>query len=202
MLFLALFLQAPPAGAALVDRVIAAVNADVITWSELLRTVGFNEAVSGKERDGGQLASQTLEGIINRKLLRQEARRLRFAEVSQEETAAEVEKLKARLGPERDLAELLVRLDMTGPELSRMLEERLLVERFIGRKIGLIVRVSHEETAAYFEGHRGDFPGKRFTEVQKQIEDALLADKINAEVDEYLADLRRRAEIRINPLEQ
>ena len=96
---------------------------------------------------------------------------------------------------------LLVRLGMTGHELSRMLEERILVERFIEKKIGLIVRVSHNEALAYFEKHREAFPGKRFPEVQQKIESALLAHKINTEVDGYLADLRTRAEIRINPLE-
>lgn len=202
MLFLVLFLQAAPVRAVLVDRVVAAVNTEVITWSELLQAVGFNEAVGGKERGGRQLASQTLDGIINRKLLHQEARRLRFADVSPEEVAAEVEKFKVRLGSERNFTDLLFRLDMTGPELSRLLEERLLVERFIERKIGLIVHVSHDEALAYFEGHREDFPGKRFIEVQKMIETALLAHKVNTEVDGYLADLHTRADIRINLLEQ
>ncbi len=202
MLFLVLFLQAPPVRAVLVDRVVAAVNTEVITWSDLLQAVGFNEAVGGKERGGGQLAPQTLDGLINRKLLHQEARRLRFADVSPEEVAAEVEKFKVKLGSERKYTELLTRLDMTTRELSRMLEERLLVERFIERKIGLIVRVNHDEALAYFEGHREVFPGKRFSEVRKMIETALLTHKINTEVDGYLADLRTRAEIRINPPEQ
>jgi len=202
MLFLVLFLQASPVRAVLIDRVVAAVNTEVITWSELLQAVGFNEVVGGKTHGGGEIASQTLDGIINRKLLHQEARRLRFADVSPDEVAAEVVKLKASLGSERGYADLLARLEMTGPELSRMLEERLLVEHFVERKIGLIVRVSHSEALAYFEGHREAFPGKRFTEVQKEIEGALLAHKINTEVDGYLADLRSRAEIRVNPLEQ
>lgn len=199
-LFLAVLLQAFPARAELIDRVVAAVNTDVITLSELQQAIGINEAVGGTERDRGRLAAQTLDGIINRKLLHQEARKLKFVDVSPEETAVEVEKLKARLGSERAYTELLERLDMTSAEISRMLGERLLVERFIERKIGLLVRVTHDEAAAYFEEHSKEFDGKRFPEAQKAVTEILLVQKIDKEVEGYLAELRSKAEIRMNSL--
>lgn len=200
MLVLVLFLTATPfVQAALIDRVVAAVDTDVITWSDLQQAVGFNEAMGGG-RNGERLAPQTLEGLINRKLLLQEARRLKFVEVSPEDVAAEVEKLKARLGSEQALSDFLGRLGMTKEDLNRILGERLLVERFIEKKIGLLVRVRHDEAQAYFEGHPDEFKGKRFSEAQKKIVTVLMEQKVGREVDEYVAELRSKAEIRVNPV--
>jgi hypothetical protein len=198
-LVLALFFPASSLQAALIDRVVAAVNTDVITWSDLQKAVRFNEAMGGGS-DREQLVSQTIEGLINRKLILQEAQRLKFVEVSQEEIEAEAEKLSARLGSEQALADFIGRLGMTRGDLDRMLGERLLVERFVEKKISLLARVRYDEALAYFEGHPDQFTGKRFPEVQKQIMAVLMEQKVGREVDEYVAELRSKADIRINPV--
>jgi hypothetical protein len=79
------------ARAELIDRVAAAVNYEVITWSDLEQAVRFNAAISGGSRDGERLRTETLEGLINRQLLIQEAGRLRFVEVSAQDISAEDE---------------------------------------------------------------------------------------------------------------
>jgi hypothetical protein len=197
-LFLVLLFTVSFARAEFVDRVVAAANTEVITASDLHQAVAFNEALGGGGGDRERLAAQTLEGLINRKLLLQEARRLRFVEIAPEDVAVEAEKLKTRLGSEKALSDFLGRLGMTRAELNRMLGERLLVERFIEKKISLLARVSHNEAQAYFDGHPGEFKGRRFSEVQKKIVAALTDQKVGRQVDEYLAELRGRAEIRIN----
>ena len=68
------------ARAELVDRIVASVNNEVITLSELERAVGFNVAFGGKSEE--KLRAETLEGLINRHLLLQEAYRLKVVEVS------------------------------------------------------------------------------------------------------------------------
>ena len=118
-----------PARAELVDRIVASVNNEVITLSELERAVGFNVAFGGKNED--KLRTETLEGLINRHLLIQEAYRLKFVEVSDQDINAEIEKLKMRLGSDNAFAGFLTRLDITREQLGRMLGERLLVEKFI-----------------------------------------------------------------------
>jgi len=74
-------LVAAPATAELVDRVAASVNNEVITLSELRQVLAFNAAVGGKG-NGRRVESETLQGIINRRLLLQEAYRLKVGEVS------------------------------------------------------------------------------------------------------------------------
>ncbi len=199
VLFLVALLLPAAVHAELLDRVVASVNNEVITLSELNQAVGFNAALSGAKGNGEKLRAETLEGLINRHLLVQEAYRLKFVEVSDQDVSGEIEKLKKRLATDRAYADFLARLDMTQEQLGRMLGERLLVERFVEKKIGLFVRVGRDEAQAYFNTHPDAFKGRRFPEVQKAITAALSERKIEQQVSQYLAELRSKADIRMNP---
>jgi hypothetical protein len=189
---------ASAAPAELIDHIVAAVNNEVITASELRQAVALNERLGRASADRKALEDETLEGLINRRLLVQEARRLRFVDISDQELGAEVERLRMRLGSGAGFAGLLETLDMTEQELARMLGERLLAEKFVEKKVGLFVRVTHEEAESYFEEHREEFPDKRFPDVQKAITAFLTEHKIEQQLDQYVAELRDRADIRIN----
>lgn len=187
--------------AELIDRVVAAVNNEVITLSELRQAVAFNAALGGKG-NGSQLEQETREGLINGRLLLQEAYRLRFAEVSEQDIAAEVGRLRQRLGSDDAYRAFLVRTDLTEERLGRMLGDRLLVERFVEKKIGLFARVSRDEAQSYFQDHPQEFKDKRFAQVQKSITALLSAQKVSQQLDQYIVELRDRAVIRLNPLRE
>lgn len=183
----------------LVDHIVAAVNNEVITASELAQVVALNERLGNSGKDGKTLETETLDGLITRRLLVHEARRLRFVEVSDQDISAEVGKLRVRFGSDAAFSGFLHELDMTEGELARMLGERLLVEKFVEKKVRLFVRVTREEAQSYFDTHAARFPGKRFPDVQKAIMDILTEQKVGQQLDEYVGDLRNRADIRINP---
>lgn len=196
-LLLILLCLVSTARAELIDRVAATVNNEVITRSELEQAVGFNAALGGGSDE--KLRRETLDGLINRHLLRQEAYRLKFVEVSDQDINAELEKLKARIGSDEAYAAFLAKLDMTAGQMGRLLGERLLVEKFIEKKIGLYVRVGRDEAEDYFNRHAAEFKDKRFPEAQKTITAALMSRKLDQQVEQYLADLKSKADIRINP---
>jgi foldase protein PrsA len=183
-----------------VDHIVAAVNNEVITASELAQAVALNEQFgSPGVQDREAVRSETLNGLITRQLLVQEARRLRFVEVSDQEISVEVDKIKKRFPSDAAFADFLKSQDMTQQELGRMLGERLLVERFVEKKVGLFVRVNRDEAQSYFDDHPAQFQGKRFQEVQEAITAFLLDQKIGQQLDQYVAELRAKADIRVNP---
>jgi peptidyl-prolyl cis-trans isomerase SurA len=191
--------SAPTGGAELVDRIVASVNNDVITLSELRQTVAIN-ALAGRQENGRRMAAETLEGLVNRKLLLQEAYRLRFADVTDQDIAAERRKFQSRFGSDEEYRVFLQSAEISEEQLDRMLGERLLVKRFVQRKIELYVRVNREDVEAYFRDHAAEFGGRRFSEVQQQITDLLAGQQIGQQLDAYTAELRGRADIRKNPL--
>jgi hypothetical protein len=197
------FLLAPaPARAETVDHIVATVNNEVITASELALAVALNARFGGAGTDRETLTSETLNGLITRRLLVQEARRLRFVEVSDQELTAETEKLARRFGSDKAFHDFLKELGVAPGEVTRMLGERLLVERFIQKKVGLFVRVSRDEAQAFFDSHVADYRGKRFQDVQKTIVALLTERKIGQQLDQYIAELRAKADIRINPVQE
>ncbi len=186
------------ARAEFIDRIVAAVNYEVITWSDVEQAVRFNAALSGGSRDGERLRTETLEGLINRQLLIQEAVRLRFVEVSPQDINAEDEKLRKRFGSDKEFSDFLAGLDITRKQLDRMLGERLLAERFVEKKIGIFVRVSRDDAQSYYGAHSSDFKGKPFQDVQKQITALLYEEQFSQQVKQYLAELHSKADVRIN----
>jgi parvulin-like peptidyl-prolyl isomerase len=183
-----------------VDRIIAAVNNDVITASDLAHAVALNRRLGSTLEDRKTLESSTLEGLITRRLLVQEARRLRFVEISDEEIGAERDKLRKRFGSDNAYADFLAEQDMTEQELSRMLGERLLVERFVEKKVGLFARVSRDEAERYFEDHAAEYKDKHFQDYQKTITALLTDRKMESQLRQYVAELRGKADVRINPI--
>ena len=81
-----------------------------------------------------------------------------------------------------------------------MLGERLLVEKFIEKKVGLFVRVTRAEAEAYFKEHDAAYAGQLFQDVQKDIMTLLTNRRIGQQLDQYVAELRGKASIRINRL--
>jgi hypothetical protein len=202
-LFASIFLVLPSSVfAELVDHIVAAVNNEVITASELAQAVAMNELLGNT---GGQdrtaLQTETLNGLITRRLLVQEARRLRFVELSDQEINAQIGSFKKRFASDAAFAAFLKTQDMTERELARMLGERLLVEGFVEKKVGLFVRVSRDEAQSYFDAHPAQFKGKRFQDVQNSITAVLTDRKVGQQLEQYVSELRARAEIRINPPE-
>ncbi len=61
------------------------------------------------------------------------------------------------------------------------------------------MRVTREDAEAYYQTHAGQYPGKSFQDVQKDILSLLMDRKIDEELNQYIADLRSRADVRVNP---
>lgn len=197
-----MLLLSATARAELIDHIVAAVNYEVITQSELNETVALNTRLGGDGRDRKTIESETLDGLVTRRLLVQEARRLRFVEVSDQETGDAVEKFKKRFGSDKVFDDFLAEQDMTSQELERMVGEQLLVERFVEKKVGLFVRVSREEAQSYYDAHASEYKDKRFSEVQKTIMAVLMDQKLGQQLDQYVGELRGKADIRMNPSER
>jgi hypothetical protein len=58
--------------------------------------------------------------------------------------------------------------------------------------------VGRDESQSYFDAHPSEFKGKRFQDVQRQITELLYEDKFGRQVQQYLAELRSKADVRLN----
>ena len=154
-----------PVHAAPLARVIAVVNGDMITARELDKAVApeiaFKKLDPDSPGDAAQIEAlkrQTLEAMINQKILMQEAQK-RNISVSDDMVDQEMERFIADSQLSRD--EFQRQLAQQGLSLDVMrdrLRANIITQQLIGRMVINKVVVTDEEIAAYYREHMLDLP--------------------------------------------
>lgn len=141
----------------LLDRVVAIVNKEVITWSELYRTMEF-EVMSGDMRsmssdDRKKLFKESeamfLEGMIDKKLQMQAAKRLDI-EASKEELAEAIGDIKKKYSmDDKAFEESLKKEGFSLDEYRKRLAEHIVLSKVVGQQVRNKIVVTDEEVKEY-----------------------------------------------------
>lgn len=174
--FLALWLLAAPARAALVDGVVAAINDRVIALSTL-------EAYHTSFMPT-QSSAAALETLINERLLASEATRYGQSLPNTTVTAA--------------AAKLPVPAGLSHDEWFAMLGDHLLADRFIAFRFAGFMPIPRDQLLTYYHQHRDQFPGS-FADAEETIRTALTPQVRQQQIDAYIEELRSTADVRIDP---
>jgi peptidyl-prolyl cis-trans isomerase SurA len=150
--------------AVLLDRVVAVVNKEVITWSELYKMME-NEATDQvralKEEERLKIFKDSeaafLEKLIDIKLQIHEARRLGL-DVTTEEVTEAVENIKKKYSlTDNALEESLKKEGLSFEEYKKRLSEQILISKVVSQQIRNKVVVSEEEVKKYMEANKESF---------------------------------------------
>lgn len=145
----------------LLDRVIAVVNDEVITWSELYKMME-NEASeqlkSMPEEDRAKIFKANepifLEKLIDFKLQLQEAKRIGL-NVTQEEIKEAIENIKSKYSmTDKMLEENIKKEGLSMEEYKKLLSEQMLVNQYLNKKIRSKISVTDDEIKKYIEQNR------------------------------------------------
>ena len=145
-----------PAQGEIIDRVVAIVNEEVITLSELLQIVQTQSqnaaAVLSPENYRG-----LLQQIIDQKLVDQEALKEEIA-VSDREVDRAIETIKEKNGlTDEQFNQALAQQGMTRGEYREKMREEIRRSQVIAQKIQSQVSVGEKEVKKYFNEHRDDY---------------------------------------------
>ncbi len=179
-----------PVFAELVDRILAVVNDEIISLSDLQKYRAF----FGQSRD----SETVLEELIDQKLLLAEARKFEIPSPSDEIVEEEVKALIVRFGGKTALIDRLKRLIFSEEELRDVIRIRLIAAQLLAQRINIFVFVSPQEVQAHYEAHPEQFAGQTLEEARSTIQDHLTQGKIAGKRGDYLNRLRGRSTIRIN----
>lgn len=144
--------------AILLDRVIAVVNKEVITWSELYKMMEYESTDQMKvltEEDRNKIFKENeaifLDKLIDFKLQLQEAKRLGF-KVEQDEIKEAIENIKKKYSMnDTDFEESLKKEGFTLEDYKKRLSEQMLISKFLNYQIRNKVVVSEEEIKRFLE---------------------------------------------------
>lgn len=162
--FVAIFIIAlavPARATVLLDRVVAVVNQDVITWSELYRDMEMDasatvKAMSAEERRKifKEQEGPFLESLIDIKLELQQARSDGLS-VSDEEVKEAIEGIKKKYSmTDAELEKSLKKDGYSLEEYRRRLGEQILVSRVVDRDVRNKIVVSDADVSNYVKRHR------------------------------------------------
>ena len=174
-------LLAAPAGADVVERILAVLDGQPVLASD----VRVLEVVRGLG------PADALEATLDERLMFREAGRVPQAAVSAEEE----ERTLARLLEERsDL-----RTAVAEPELRRLVRRQASIVKYVDFRFRPQVRVTPEEVKkAYDAEYAGKEEAPAFAAVSPAIEEKLARQALDERVEAWVKELRAAAEIRYN----
>lgn len=194
-LLLVLLLAFPPLAASIVtDRILAVVNNEVISLSDLQKYRALFEP--GNTADD----SNILKAMIDQKLLFAEALKLEIPPPSVEETELAYNNLHLQIKGLESFEKLKHRLSLSDAEIRQQIRKRLRIDKFIQERIRFFVFVTPEEVEKYYQDHPKEFPDQTLEEIRDALELTLAADKTQINLEVYLKRLRVKTTIRINHL--
>lgn len=152
-----------PARAEVVDQIVAIVNDEIVTFSELKKVLNPIYAQYEKTYEGDELVekmvkarNEVLEQLINNKLLMQEARK-NGVKIDQKEVDERLSQIKARFPSEEDFTKALGMDGMTVDNLKKNVEEQLLIRGLVQQELAHKAMIAPREVEEYYKSHAGDF---------------------------------------------
>ena len=183
--------------AEIIDRILAVVEGQLITLSDVraVTRLGLEPGV----RDGGDGIRQALDALIDRQLVLVEVERY----APPEPAPASVEsRFKALHGKFPDLLAFVTTLHQVGiteEHLRRYVRDALRIEAYLQQRFAATIQPADDEIAEYYRLHAEDYTRNGtlapYAEVRAAVRARLIDERRDVLVREWLAGLRRRADI-------
>ena len=181
-------------GAEVVDKIVAIVNDEIITQSEVEESMltfiadyrlryGVEEAEDRLDEAKGD----ALNRLIEERLILQEAKR-RGIQVNETELDERLNLVKSKFGSEGEFEKVLSKSGLTLEKLKNKYREQLMMKTLVNGIISYNVRIAPTQIAAYYYGHKNEFIQServkfriillKFKPEQEEIEISSLAEEL------------------------
>lgn len=191
----------PAAGAQIIDRVLAVVAGEPITLSDVTAAdrFGFVPAPDG----GGDRVQAGMNALIERQLQLIEVNRYVPPEPRDGDISARVEMVRGRFASADAFETALKETGVTLVQLRARVRDDLRIESYLQQRFGSSYQPSEDEVVRYYRAHQPDFSRDGlllpYAEVRDAVRLRLAADRMAVLVRDWVAGLRRRADVTILP---
>lgn len=188
-------------GAQLIERVLAVVAGEPITLSDVnaaMRLGLVHEASANADR-----VQATLDALIERQLQLIEVNRYVPPEPTEAEIDARLAQIRARFESAAALETAMKDVGVTLPQLRARVRDNLRIESYLQQRFGASYQPGEEEIARYYRSHESDFVRdgvlRPYAEVRDDARKRLIDDRTRSLVRDWIAGLRRRADVTVLP---
>jgi hypothetical protein len=186
-----------PAAQQLLDRVLARVDGVPITLTDVQAAIGLGIIQVGS-RDASADGTQQM---VDRQLQLTEVQRFPPPEPSPDVVAREDARLKMNAGPR--LPMLMQSTGLTEQRIADMARDNLRIAGYVDQRFGTTVQVTDEEVAAYYRTHEAEFTkggvSLPYEEAEPIARQRASGERRRTIVNQWIRDLRSRADVTVNP---
>jgi len=182
-----------------VDRILATVEGEVITLSEVRELGAFNRLTGESQLSDYEL----LQRLINQWIVTSEAAASRFPPSSPAQLDIAYDQLGASFPSPEAYRSRLRELGLGDAAVRRQLERQLLLARYLDQKYRFLVRVEDPSVEAYYREEfvprvqaRGEKP-PAFDSVRERVREILTQQEITRLAERWLDESRARLRIEI-----
>jgi hypothetical protein len=176
----------------LLDRILARVSGNEITYTDLMAARGFG-VVAGPADDAA------LQQMIDRQLLLIEVARFPPPDPPEAAVAAELARERAVAGAR--MQELMTSTGTDEARLRDIARDTLRIDAYIDQRFGTSMQVTDDEAAGYYGAHPDEFRRNGvvipFEEALPVARERASAERRREQVQRWLLDLRGRADIAV-----
>lgn len=198
--FFLLFFSGISYAAVLLDRVVAVVNQEVITWSELYKTMEADASPQVKElknEDKARIFKENeamfLETLINMRLQLQEARNMGLR-VSEEELQEAIDSIKKKYAMTEDaFRESLKHEGFSYEEYKKRLREQIVISKLVNNQIRNKIVITDEALKKYVTENKEAFENTESYRIS-QILFKKQKDADNSKIEEKAGALLKKIE--------
>ncbi len=139
-----------------------------------------------------QAGKQTINNLVRNSLIEQEAKKQNVT-VTDKEIDDEIKKVESTLSKSGQKMDQVLQLQgLTKEDLRKLIR----LDKMVSKMVGKDIKVTDAEIAAYIEKNRESLPAEQTEEqLKKSVSDNLRQQKLNEKVQQWLADLQKKANI-------
>ena len=193
----AVSLMPAPARGEVIDRILAVVNRELITLSDVAAAIRLGLVPA--PQDGSDPTRAVLDALIDRQLELGETNRYQPPEPSESQIQARLQAVRSRFSSPAVFAQALATSGLSEDQLTLRLREDLRIEAYLNQRFGVPRPPSDQELIDYYRAHTADFStaagARPFADVREQIRTRLAAVQRATLVADWLTGLKRRTEI-------
>jgi hypothetical protein len=196
-----LMMSVAPTAEQLIDRVLAVVGQEPITLSDVTAALRFG--LVSPAADAGDQQQAALNSLIDRQLELIEVNRYLPPEPPATEIDARLAQIRARFDSQAALDAALRETGVSLAQLRAHLRDTIRIESYLGQRFGASSQPTEDDIVRYYRAHESDFSKngvlQPFEAVRDQVRKRLLEERSATLIRDWIAGLRRRADVTILP---
>jgi len=192
------------ARAEIIDRIAVTIDNLVITESEVVREIRLTALLNGDELDlSPDARRKAADRLVEQKLIRKEIELGRYVEPAPAEVEPLLQQIRAqRFQTPQQYTDALKKYGITEQDLKAHLLWQTTLIRFIDVRFRPGIQISDDEIRQYSAKQRPAVANQAGPDgtvdldgVREKIEQALISERIDKQMDEWLQETKKRAKI-------